>query len=313
MKKTFIFGVILLVIGGVLFSIGLGNGGLKSVYWDDGFKVDARVSKSVNYQDVSEIDVNGNGMGPVVIQQGDTTETKVRLHASKSSHVSMTNHQGKLTITGSGSSGFIFGSQDFDSNQQPIVEVTVPAKTKLKSITLGSDSNTTVQNVSTKELNVNTSEDLTLSHVGVSGTIYVKDGVYGSINLNDVGAKSLDIDSGDNNILIENSRFDAQNSQLTTRDGDLTLRQNTWRNLTIQSSDANVDFDQQNILKTMQVRAEDGHINGQIEPSKHVGITANASDGHVTLYGKDTGNYGSMNAEKTYQLNADNGNIVISR
>ncbi|WP_252898770.1 hypothetical protein [Secundilactobacillus odoratitofui] len=46
MKKTFIIGVILLIVGGVLLSIGLGKGGLKSVYWDDGLHVDAKVSQS---------------------------------------------------------------------------------------------------------------------------------------------------------------------------------------------------------------------------------------------------------------------------
>lgn len=314
MKKTFIFGVILLVIGGVLFSIGLGNGGLRSVYWDDGFKVDARVSKTVDYKDISDINVSGNGMGPVVIREGTSDQTKVRIQSSKSSKINVTNHQGKLTISGSGRAGFIFGGEEFSSAQQPIVEVTIPTKTKLTAVTLDSDSDTTVQNVSTKELDVNGSDALTISHVGISGTLYVKNGVYGDINLNNVGAKSLDIDAGDNDILVENSRFDAQNSQLTTRDGDLTLRRNTWRNLTIQASDGDVDFDQQTILKTMQARVEDGNINGQIEPTKHVGITVNASDGNVTLYGKKNSNYGNMSStNQTYQLNASDGDIVVYR
>lgn len=40
MKKTFIAGIIILIIGGIMLAIGIGQGGIKSVYWDNGLKTD---------------------------------------------------------------------------------------------------------------------------------------------------------------------------------------------------------------------------------------------------------------------------------
>jgi len=70
MKKTFFTGLIILIIGGIMLAIGIGKGGVKSVYWDNGLKTDEKITQTREINRVDTVKIDADVYGPVSIQRG---------------------------------------------------------------------------------------------------------------------------------------------------------------------------------------------------------------------------------------------------
>lgn len=314
MKKTAIIGGIIALIGVILFAVGLGQGGLKSIYWDNGFRVDHSVSKTVHFKKVNQIDVSASTSGTIVIQQGNPPEVKV--HSSKSSPVTASVSGDKLSISAKQKSGFHMTGFSFvyGNYTNASVTVTVPKNMKLDTISTDGDSSIIVKNVSVKTIQNDGDNDIDLSHMELADMLNIQGSTSGDgdVTLNDVAAKGLKLDATDD-VTIANSRFNAQDSQIQTDDGDITLHNNEWRNLTASSSDGDISFNQQKLGQELRASTTDGDINGVVAPDKGVGIQTHVSDGDSTIFGHSGRSYGSAKATQTYVLSSTDGDITVNR
>ncbi|ANZ60557.1 hypothetical protein AYR62_13190 [Secundilactobacillus paracollinoides] len=318
MKKTAIIGGIIALIGVILFAVGLGQGGLKSIYWDNGFRVNHSETKTVKFKKINQIDVTASTSGPIIIKQGNTPEVKV--HSTKASPVKASVAGNKLTISANRKSGFLVHGFSFEYTSDSSgygnasVTVTVPKGMKLDTLSTDGDSSIIVKNVSVKTIQNDGDNDIDLSHMRLADTLNIQGSTSGDsdVTLNDVAAKGLKLDATDD-VTIANSRFNAQDSQIQTDDGDITLHNNEWRSLTASSSDGDISFNQQKLGQTLKASTTDGDINGVVAPDKGVGIQTHVSDGDSTIFGHSGRSYGSAKATQTYVLSSTDGDITVNR
>lgn len=311
MKKTFIIGVILLIVGGVLLSIGLGKGGLKSVYWDDGLHVDAKVSQSKNIKQVKKIKVTGGDFGPILIHRGN--QAKVTVRSSKSARISTTVSGDELTISGHSASGLLLGELDY-SGSQPVVEVTVPKRTQLQNVSVDGLTDTRLEDLALKDVTMGDG-DLRLTRVTVSDHLRSKANSYGDLTLQDTTIdKGFEADTA-GDITVTDSQFKQKSNTVHSSDGDIYLRGNRWQSADITADDGDINLANETVATQMTARANDGgDINAGITPTKRTVIRANASDGDVMIYGKDQQQYGQTGQNNTvYQLSSTDGDVTVRK
>lgn len=315
MKKTAIVGAIIAVIGVILFSIGLGRNGLKSIYWDNGFKINHTVTKTVSFKKVTDIDINAATTGPIMIERGDTPEVKIK--TSKSRPVTTSVSDGKLNVTAKQHSGFqLHGfSFEYDDYSHSNVTIMIPKNMKLNTVTTAGDSTVIVKDVSVKTIVNNGDNDINLSNMSLADMLTIQNspsGVDGDVTLNNVAAKGLTLSAYDD-VTIANSRFNAQDSTVQSQDGDITFHQNDWRNVSASSSDGDINFNQQKIHQTFKATTTDGDIMGVVSPDKGVSIQTHVSDGDSTIFGFSRNSYGSTTGNQIYDLSSTDGDVGITR
>lgn len=311
MKKTFIIGLIIFLFGGVLLAIGLGRGGFKAVYWDNGIKIDAQTKKSTSIKDVKKVKISGGDYGSVLIHEG--SEAKVTINGRKSNQVKTKVDGDQLTVSGSHSANFMFGDLDFNG-ENATVEITVPKKTQIQTIDVDGYSSVHINNLTVKNLTNNGDGDLSLERTNVTGAMTTDAGVWGDLTIRDSEiASGFNVDThGD--VTIMNTTFKQKNSRLQTNDGDIFLRNNNWQTVGVETSDGDVSVEDDKVKGSMQVSSGDGDINAHITPNKHTVVTAKSGDGDVLLFGKSDHRYGKASADaQRYGFTSSDGDITVQR
>lgn len=102
MRKYFVTGFYLLIIGGLLLLGGFVMGGNRSVIWDHGFKVAQKVDETYPLSDFNNIYVEGRDMN-VNVKLGD--RYKIHVDGDKSQAPTYKIKDGTLTVTGKAQKG----------------------------------------------------------------------------------------------------------------------------------------------------------------------------------------------------------------
>ncbi|GAX04413.1 hypothetical protein IWT140_02051 [Secundilactobacillus pentosiphilus] len=311
MKKTFITGIIILIIGGIMLAIGIGQGGIKSIYWDNGLKTDQSTSYSREIKNVDTINIEGSNYGPIAIHRGNVA--KVAVHAQKSNQIKTHLSGHALTISGHSRTHFMFGDFSIDNGSQTI-DVTVPKKTQIKTIDNRGEMSLHVTDLTVKNLSSNGYGNLNLENTMVTKEMNMPHQNYGDITMNGVTFdRGLNIDSS-GDITIRNSHFDKADSRLHSDDGEVYLSNNHWQNLSVTSSDGDLYLEDQSVKDTLTANTADGDITARIIPRAGIVIHANSSDGDTSIYGKNRHRYGKVKTNgQSFEINSSAGDVTVTR
>ncbi|WP_203650166.1 DUF4097 family beta strand repeat-containing protein [Secundilactobacillus yichangensis] len=310
MKKTFITGIIILIIGGIMLAIGIGQGGVKSIYWDNGLKTDRRTSYSREIKDVDTINLEGSNYGPIAIHQGNVA--KVTVHAQKSNQIKTRISGHTLSISGHSRTHFMFGDFGMDNGSQTI-DVTVPKKTQIKTIDNQGEMSLHVSDLTVESLNSTGYGDLNLENTTVTKEMTMPHQNYGDITMNGVTFdRGLNIDSS-GDITIRNSNFTKADSRVHSADGDVVLNNNRWQNLSVTSASGELNLEDQSVKSTLTANADDGDITAHIIPRANLAIHANSSTGDTSIYGKNRHDYGKVKPNgQSFELSSSNGDVTVA-
>ncbi|KRM56261.1 DUF4097 family beta strand repeat-containing protein [Secundilactobacillus malefermentans] len=307
MKKSLIAGAITLVVGLFILALGVGHGGAKSVYWQNGFKIDSRVSQSKQIGNVNEIELDTSR--PVIIHRGDEAKVTVKSTKSSNTNISLNNSKRKLTVKGGSHPAVnLFFDEDYEDSQ---IEITIPKKTQLKTVSVA-HGELTMKDLNVDRLNSRYSE-ITLDNVTSKNSLDLNESNYSDLELNRVTAPGLNAET-DGEITVKNSHFIEQDSSIVSTNDDAELAQNSWRSLNVKLENGDLDFSQESIKKQFVARLSNGDIDGQIDQNKHNTIITDNDNGDTTLYGKDSSTYGDLKAKNAvlYRLINVNGDIDVT-
>ena len=311
MKKTFFTGLIILIVGGIMLAIGIGKGGVKSVYWDNGLKTDEKITQTREINRVDTVKIDADVYGPVSIHRGNVA--KVTVHGNKSDQIKTSVIGNELTISSGAKTHVMLG--DFNTNMgSPKVEVTVPKKTQIKTIDNRREMSLTVADLAIENFKNTSNGDLNLSNVTISKSLVLPHEIYGDTNMDNVTYnKGLNLNSA-GDVTIRNSRFDQADSRVRSSDGDVILSHNRWQNLTVTSAQGNLNLEDQDVNNTLTADSSNGDVMARILPRNSTAIHASSSNGDTSIYGKSQNNYGKAKSNgQTFQLNSSNGDVTVTR
>lgn len=311
MKKTFFTGLIIFIIGGIMLAIGFGRGGIKSVYWDNGFQIDRQITQTREIKNVDSVKLEGANYGPVSIHRGNVA--KVTVHANKSNSIKIRRTGKELIISGGSKTKFLFG--DFSSNEgTPKIEITVPKRTQIKTINNSGDMDLRIDGLKFQAIKSTSNGDLNLADVSVSKRVDLPRQTYGDVTIDNATFKQgLNLNSS-GDITIRNSQFTKADSRLRSEDGNIDLSNNRWRNLNISSTNGEINLEDQTVNKLLTADTENGDLTARIVPHAGTMIQASSSNGDASIYGKSHHNYGQPKTNgQTFQLSSSNGDVTVTR
>ncbi|EHO53185.1 DUF4097 family beta strand repeat-containing protein [Lentilactobacillus kisonensis] len=305
MKKTFVIGIVVMVVGIISFSLGLGNGGGKPIYWDHGFDVEKGSqgqSHSRRVKQFSNIDqIKLLSTHAVVIKRGDVRKIivrypqKVKVAESGNTlmvHGSKPHTRWKIVLFGS-------GFQRINANDGRTV-ITVPKNAKLNSIN-GSSSNSVREN-DNDYLQLN---DITAKKISYSGT--------GDVSLDNVHTTGNLVLTGTGDKNISSGIF--KRAQISASAGDINLKSNQFESLSARSDAGDISFNKQRIQKSFTAHSDVGDIDGKVAVNKQTKITLSTDVGDKSLFGHSNSDYGNPYTKNPvrYRFSSDVGDVTIRK
>ncbi|WP_125588023.1 DUF4097 family beta strand repeat-containing protein [Companilactobacillus jidongensis] len=295
MRKYFVTGLYLIIIGGLLVGAGLVMGADKTVLWDHGFKISRQIDKTETVQKFDKVKVDGNAYS-VNIETGNSYKVHVVGDLLRSSEFYVSDETLHITSNKSGKYSDIVSGY-----KNPSITITVPA------------------NVTLKELNLNMNQ-LGMDVNGAKiDNLVISSGSNGSLNFVDSqikNAKNIELDSSylefqqsdienfemseSSNSQIEFIESNIKNSKLNARDIDLSMTKGILDNLTVESRSGNTEISQSTLRGKNSFKMRSGSFSAK--GTNVDGVDLSVINGSITYYGESQG--------KSYQHDADSENLL---
>lgn len=297
MKRIYLLGISLMVLGAAAFLFGGLNGGGRTVYWDHGFNVvgvGANKVQSSNYQNVQQIRVSTSN--PTTIQTGNVSHVVV----AKPSKTTVTQHGGILNVKGSKHWRKVFFLGGFHSVEENFgtTVITIPKNKNLVSLSANLEEYNTdhlnghvrLNGISVDRLHYSGESNLALNHVNVTN----------NLNIDNMG-----------HIAVNSSKF--KTGTISNDFGNITLKSNTFGTLSAETDAGFISFNRQNVSKRFTADSEAGSINGQVKRDRRIYIFADSDIGGRSIYGRSRSKYGNRNAKNAvrYHFVTEAGHIKI--
>ncbi|AYE37485.1 DUF4097 family beta strand repeat protein [Companilactobacillus zhachilii] len=241
MRKYFVTGFYLLVIGGILLLGGILMGANRSVIWDHGFKVAQVKNETYPLDDFKNIYVEGRDAN-VSIKFGD--RYKIHIDGDRSQAPTYKVKDGTLTVLGSTRKGRV----GVDVLGREKITITIPM-------------NKTLDNVNLKTAN----SKISISDVTINNLIKTaKDMDYDAdLELNDVTIHNVD------KLSLYNAELEMKNSNIT----NLSLTGSAYSEVESENTtlkNANINLDQSNMdIESSNIDSLKAFVNhGKVEISK---------------------------------------------
>ncbi|WP_125566388.1 DUF4097 family beta strand repeat-containing protein [Companilactobacillus insicii] len=295
MRKYFVIGFYLIIIGGLLLGGGLVMGAEKTVLWDHGFKISKQIDKTESVKKFDKIKVDSDAYS-VNIETGD--RYKVHIVGDKLRTSDYYVSDGTLHISGNASGKY---SDIISGYKNPRITVTMPMGSTLK------------------ELNLNMNQ-LGMDVNGVKiDNLLISNGSNGSLNFIDSeikNAKNIELDSS----FLEFQRSDIENFELkNSANSNIQMSESNIKNSIIHTNNVQLDA-YKSVLENLTFATRNGHVginqstvkgkntfnlkNGSFS-AKGVnveGLDLSTINGNVAYYGQGQG--------KSYQNNSDSENLL---
>lgn len=294
MKKTVVIGLVVTLLGVVLFSIGLGHGGAKTVYWDHGFTTESYAhvdshQTSSQYDGIKNFDLSTDS--PVQIKKGDVSKVEVTYPSATKITKSGDTLHFVLKLPQRRHSVIVFGS-DFQRPSKSVGKtvITVPQDIEIGTITSNVSDSISVHNLTIKTITSSGVGDITLDHVVTKG----------NLNLDNTGDTTL-----------SHSRF--PNAKLDVGAGDVTLTSNTFKTMNVKTGAGDIDFNQQNVAESFTAKSYVGDIDGKIARNKKTQVSVSADVGDVSVFGSSHKKQilSSVKHPVIYKFTSDVGDVDI--
>jgi len=306
MRKTIKVGLVLLVLGLIMVMFGVANNGIQAVYWDSGFHIAKRQTKTYQLKQVKQITLaTANN---VTIRQGNTTSIKITANrtlptvTTKDGHVTI-----KSATHNSETIGFMFNNTGSFADTTVI---TVPKGTTIDRIDDRSQQsgNVSLQNVTANHVQLLADDNnVSLSNVEIQQSAsFTAD----SLHLTQVTAPSLQVTS--DNLSITNSQFTEGASKITLDDDSAQLTNSKFKALQLHMTDGNLTLTNNQITDSLTASTVDGNIH--VTAPKSIGVTAVTNDGNLNVFGNTNQSRYQYNQQATpqYHLTTDDGNITVT-
>lgn len=299
MRKYFVTGFYLLIIGGLLLLGGFIMGGNKSVTWEHGFKVVQRVDETYPLDKFKNVYVEGNDAN-VNIRLGD--RYKVRINSEKSSAPTYKIKNDTLTVMGQKKKGMIgVGVLENDN-----ITITIPMNKSLNNVNLrvaGGDikiSDVTVNNLvkSAKDLDYDSNLYLTDATIKNIDKMNIYDAVFDIkntkiTNANLVANAHSDINATNATILKSHFNLD---------DSDLSIKHSNLDTIKSLANHSKISVSKTTMMNRNEFKIfGSGHFNGSSLTVDGLNLTSN--NGYVRYFDKKYGN--------SYQNRTDAKNLLV--
>ncbi|APX71266.1 DUF4097 domain-containing protein [Companilactobacillus allii] len=309
MRKYFVMGLYLIILGAILLGGGVAMHAETTVLWNHGFKISKSVNKTEKLHKFNKIKVDSDAHS-VNIETGD--KYKIQIDGDELRNSDYYVSDGTLYITGNkfGKYKDIIG---ISSNNNPQITITVPSGSNLKELNL---------NMNQLYMNVN---GLNIDKLKVSS------GAYGSITFTDSvikNAKNIDLESS----YLEFVRSDVENFELNeSNNSNITFSEGTIKNSIINTHNVDLDVDK-GILDNLTFETDNGHADIKDSTLKGAnnfkmkngsfsadtvdvqGIDLLTVNGNVTYYGESKGKSYQNNpdSDDLLKVQTDNGSIKVN-
>lgn len=312
MKKMFIIGFSIMILGLLFAGFGFAHGGNQGIYWDNGFKaVDSKAQgrhyRQRSFSNINQIDLTADD--DISIRRGNVSKVTVRyLNGNQVNKV-----DGKLTISGASHHrhfSWIIGGFEDDYNNDSPISVTIPEKAKLASLTGNPEDSVEVEGLTINKVDLTGEADVSMTDTNIKKSFNLQND--GDVTLRGVKAPALLQSSDDGDVTITESTFNKGQSSLSTDDGDVTLSSNTFDSVKTNTSDGDMTFRNQLINKRFEASTDDGDISGHINREKPIRVIAQGDDSDVTLFGRSRRSYGIDNVKGVqYRFDTNDGDITV--
>ncbi|MBW1606268.1 DUF4097 family beta strand repeat-containing protein [Lactobacillus sp. Sy-1] len=119
---------------------------------------------------------------------------------------------------------------------------------------------------------------------------------------------SLGVNNENGNITLNNNIIDYSTGEITNENGQINLGSNTWNTLKVKNDNGDILFTHQLINRGFTAESENGNIIGKASKSDNARIVGKTSNGKVTI----DQDIQSFNGNKIYSFKNDNGDISIA-
>lgn len=304
MKKTFIAGFVIAIIGAILMGLGYTHKGNKDVTWQDGgFKVRNEKTLTKTFKDVQNLDLNTSDY--VEVKNYDGSDFKVSYRDYNKVSYNAKKHQVSVTgSTGSSSIGFFF-NDDFNPN----ITIYVPKNAELNAFSGNAHGGIKITGLKFNQLNISSDGNVDLSSIEVKDAL--KLGGESNLNLNNIQAPLLIANTNNGDINVNDSEFKSETSAISTKDGDVSIKETTLKNSKVSSSDGNIKFSQPNVIDKITATTSDGDIDASLKGRNDLSIRINTSDGTPRIFDKNTSYYDQGNRTTLYEFNSADGDVTV--
>lgn len=327
MKRYIKIAITLLISGLVLFFIGFTTNGFsmpKSNETVNG-KITQRYTKNLDKFNAIELDSNI----PVNIKRGNNPKISVELN--KTQNVNYHVDDGILTVNGNGNEwyhnffriGFL---NNFNRPNSTNITLYVPNKQSLKYINqsekharinisdlkvekpLKLTSVNSIYNVKAPSIDAESSNnDMSIEHSNFNGDNSYIEADNGDSYIYSNNFKKLNVDSENGDMSIRNNKSTSGFSKLENENGDIDLGNNSWDSLELSNENGDITFGHQNIKHTFNADSENGDIEGEVHSKDYANIHTYSDNGDNTVMPGLSHTYSSKN----YKFTNENGDVTI--
>ncbi|MFC6322714.1 DUF4097 family beta strand repeat-containing protein [Companilactobacillus baiquanensis] len=308
MRKYFVTGFYLLVLGAILCVGGYLTGGMKMVAWDHGFKISQKIDETESVKSFSKVKVNGKNVS-VRIEKGN--KYSVRILGDKLQLPTYEVNKDTLIITGHKRKAAV----DWDGRGERVI-VTVPKKESLKRMHVNlSEGNVRLRNLTIKKFTKsnkywNSDASIYLDNVTITeqqGSKFLFDDGY--IRIKDSTINNLNFEANDDSVIdIKNSTLN--NYKFEMSESNLKIANSKLNGGSINMDDGHIHLQVVTIKGTNDYiltdestfRSESGNMDG-------VDFSAN----NINYFGekKDNNYQSNPNSENLLKVNATDGSIRV--
>ncbi|WP_195701337.1 DUF4097 family beta strand repeat-containing protein [Companilactobacillus futsaii] len=309
MRKYFVTGFYLLIVGGILLLGGILMGANRSVVWNHGFKVEQHINETYPLTDFKNVYVEGNDTN-VNFKLGD--RYKIHIDGDKSQMPSYRVKKDTLTVTGKKKNKHV----GVDVLGRAKVTITIPMNKTLENVNLRlADSAIYINDVTIEHL-IKTAKDM-----DYDAQLYIKDATINNldkINLYDANFEATNskinnmtlVASQYSDIVIKNSTL--VKTSINLNESSLKVKQSNLDSMNSLANHSRITMDKVVYMNTNDFRIfSGGHFTGSDMTAD--GLDLSTDDGVIRYLDKDYGHeyQNKIDAGNLLRVKATKGSITI--
>lgn len=327
MKKYIKISIVFLVTGLVFFIVGFAANGFSMPKANETVNGKITQTYTKNLNKFNAIDINSNI--PINIKKSSTPKISVELN--KTQDVNYNVDDGVLKVNGNSDEwyhnffriGFL---NNFNRKNSTNITLYVPNKQSLKYInqsekharinisdvtvekSLKLDSVNSIYNVKAPSIDAESSNnDMSIEHSNFNGDNSYIEADNGDSYIYSNNFKKLNIDSENGDMSIRNNKSVSGFSKIENENGNIDLGNNSWYSLELSNENGDITFGHQDIQHMFNADSENGDIEGEVHSKDNANIHSSSENGDNTVMP----GLSHSNSSKNYKFTNENGDVTI--
>jgi hypothetical protein len=304
MKKTFIVGFALTILGIIFITIASLNNAFYDVpQINEQIHFVSPHSTTKSYRQVRSIELKTPN--DVKVEAYDGKSVKVSAPTSLN-QIHYQSGSRRLTIGTAGVNHLLTSLLNRYDHSDPIL-IKIPRQTTLRLVKGSSTGELNFSALNVDQLRLRGTDEVHLNNVKVNGLLSISGEA--DLNLNNVTADNLNINN-DGEVDIQNSDFQKQPASIANAD-DISITNTKLNRANLTSSDGDINLNELQITHELTVRTSDGDIHAVLNSAKNLAVSATANDGKTTIFGHSRRHFTDGNLATNYSFSTNDGDIHI--